>query len=52
MCGIAGIWNYSDPDCIEQMVSAMNHRGPDDHGTYKNNQITLGMARLAVIDTI
>ncbi len=51
MCGIAGIWNYSDPDCIEMMVSAMQHRGPDDRGIYKNKQVALGMARLAVIDT-
>jgi len=51
MCGIAGILNYPDPDSIEQMVSAMHHRGPDDQGTYQNIQISLGMTRLAIIDT-
>lgn len=51
MCGIAGIWNYSEPDPVERMVSAMHHRGPDDRGVYHDKAVILGMARLAVIDT-
>jgi asparagine synthase (glutamine-hydrolysing) len=33
------------------MVSAMRHRGPDDAGVFREDGITLGMARLAIIDT-
>lgn len=51
MCGIAGIWNYSEPDSVDRMVSAMHHRGPDDHGVYHDTIISFGMARLAIIDT-
>ena len=32
------------------MVQAMNHRGPDDHGTYRDDLVALGMTRLAIID--
>jgi len=32
------------------MVSAMRHRGPDDSGVFQGGGVTLGMARLAIID--
>ena len=32
------------------MVQAMNHRGPDDRGTYRDDRVALGMTRLAIID--
>jgi asparagine synthase (glutamine-hydrolysing) len=32
------------------MVAAMHHRGPDDRGVYSDSNISLGMARLAIID--
>jgi len=50
MCGVAGIWNFSDPTNISSMVSSLRHRGPDDQGIYQDRQIALGMTRLAVID--
>jgi len=50
MCGIAGTWNFSDSASISSMVSSMRHRGPDDQGIYQDNQVALGMTRLAVID--
>ncbi len=50
MCGIAGIWNFSDSASISSMVSSMRHRGPDDQGIYQDSQVALGMTRLAVID--
>lgn len=50
MCGIAGIWGGRYPDSISKMVSALHHRGPDDSGTYCDEQVSLGMARLAIID--
>ena len=33
------------------MVAAMHHRGPDDRGVLTRGDITLGMTRLAIIDT-
>jgi asparagine synthase (glutamine-hydrolysing) len=50
MCGICGIWGQSDPVKTDQMVAAMQHRGPDDRGVYHDANISLGMTRLAVID--
>ena len=32
------------------MVRAMRHRGPDDHGIYHDDTVSLGMTRLSVID--
>lgn len=50
MCGICGIWKKSDRQIVESMVLAMHHRGPDDEGTFVDEKVSLGMARLAVID--
>ncbi|MBN1450061.1 MAG: asparagine synthase (glutamine-hydrolyzing) [Anaerolineales bacterium] len=50
MCGICGIWNSPDPDKTSAMVAAMHHRGPDDSGMFSDDCISLGMARLAIID--
>ncbi|MEW6131441.1 MAG: asparagine synthase (glutamine-hydrolyzing) [Acidobacteriota bacterium] len=51
MCGICGIWGKDDPHTVRAMVDAMYHRGPDDFGIYHDSAITLGMTRLAIIDT-
>jgi asparagine synthase (glutamine-hydrolysing) len=32
------------------MVQAMHHRGPDDSGQFSDNQVSLGMTRLAILD--
>ena len=32
------------------MVAAMRHRGPDDSGLFWDEKVSMGMARLAVID--
>lgn len=50
MCGIAGIVGKHDQSRIESMVRAMRHRGPDDHGIYSDDAISMGMTRLAIID--
>lgn len=54
MCGIAGIIDFNNNkvsrERIELMVHKMNHRGPDDHGVYLNNNIGLGFVRLSIID--
>jgi len=53
MCGIAGIfgqeWHRAQ---LEAMVSAQNHRGPDDSGTLMSvsGSAALGHNRLSIID--
>jgi asparagine synthase (glutamine-hydrolysing) len=52
MCGICGkIGNPSvERDEIVRMISALEHRGPDDKGLYLNGGVGLGHARLSIID--
>lgn len=55
MCGIAGI-AFSDgaiPDAadrVRRMIELQNHRGPDGRGFYDSENVSLGHARLAIID--
>ena len=51
MCGICGIIGKSDRETLNAMVTAMRHRGPDDHGEFFSENVCLGMARLSIIDT-
>jgi asparagine synthase (glutamine-hydrolysing) len=58
MCGIAGIFNYSQTpnlvssELIRQMTDEIAHRGPDDDGVYisPNAMLGLGFRRLAIVD--
>lgn len=50
MCGICGIIGSSFQQNIEAMLSAMHHRGPDDSGIFRENSVTVGMTRLAILD--
>ncbi len=57
MCGICGFVDYSsgsDAGVISNMVSTMNHRGPDDRGHEFHNfdgmQVGIGHARLSILD--
>lgn len=50
MCGIAGVIGRSDTECVERMLNATRHRGPDDSGTFSDSYLTIGMNRLAIID--
>lgn len=58
MCGIAGIFNYSNiqPEITQVLLTRMSdiirHRGPDDDGTYISKDRTVGFTfrRLAIID--
>jgi asparagine synthase (glutamine-hydrolysing) len=49
MCGING-FTWEDPHLIEKMNHVLQHRGPDDQGTYIDDKITLGHRRLSIID--
>ena len=53
MCGIAGVIGGNVPDLdqvLETMLSTIEHRGPDDKGTWVVPGIGLGMQRLSIID--
>src|SRR4051794_17600370 len=59
MCGIAGFWDPSrgvGKAKLEQiaiiMASGLQHRGPDDQGTWAdaNASLALGHRRLAILD--
>jgi asparagine synthase (glutamine-hydrolysing) len=52
MCGICGFAGNGDIGDLEQMTSALVHRGPDDDGLWydKSKGIFLGHRRLSVID--
>lgn len=50
MCGITGTINHREKSTIKLMTDAIRHRGPDDEGFYKDEQVALGMRRLSIID--
>ncbi|HEU5443908.1 MAG TPA: hypothetical protein VFU61_08785, partial [Steroidobacteraceae bacterium] len=49
MCGICG-FNWSDERLIERMKARLVHRGPDDHGSYVAEGVSLGHRRLSIVD--
>src|SRR5581483_11294474 len=49
MCGICG-FNWADGALIERMKGLLVHRGPDDHGSYVAEGISLGHRRLSIVD--
>lgn len=52
MCGICGfVSNVDDKKTIiDNMMDKIAHRGPDDKGTYIDNDVALGHRRLSIID--
>lgn len=54
MCGIAGYVSLNglsvDRQPIEQMISAMKHRGPDAQTVHRDGSVGFGHARLSIID--
>jgi asparagine synthase (glutamine-hydrolysing) len=52
MCGITGGIGPSAPQqfLLNAQLKSIEHRGPDDIGTYLNNGIALGMCRLAIVE--
>ncbi len=49
MCGIAG-FSWQDEELVAKMMQKLAHRGPDCHGTYSDEQISLGHQRLSILD--
>jgi asparagine synthase (glutamine-hydrolysing) len=52
MCGISGGIGASAPSkqLLDAQLESIEHRGPDDSGTYLNQEISLGMCRLAIVE--
>ena len=55
MCGICGIYEFkshgtADPRIVAAMLHVLHHRGPDDAGSFLDNDLALGMRRLSIID--
>ena len=52
MCGITGGVGSSAPSkqLLDSQLISLQHRGPDDSGTYVNKGIGLGMGRLAIVE--
>ena len=52
MCGIAGGVGVSAPSkgLLDSQLKSIEHRGPDDTGSYLNHGISLGMCRLAIVE--
>jgi asparagine synthase (glutamine-hydrolysing) len=52
MCGISGGIGKSAPsrDLLDAQLASIEHRGPDDKGTFIGHQIGLGMCRLAIVE--
>ena len=38
-------------EMMTEMVTQINHRGPDGQGVWTDSRVVLGHARLAIIDT-
>jgi len=52
VCGICGIIGEkaNNKGSLSTMLQAIAHRGPDDEGTFADNNIALGHRRLSIID--
>jgi asparagine synthase (glutamine-hydrolysing) len=55
MCGIIGVYNQSEKNLVDrqillQMLAMIRHRGPDGFGIYRDESVSLGSARLSIID--
>jgi asparagine synthase (glutamine-hydrolysing) len=49
MCGICG-FSWADQQLLERMKSTIRHRGPDAHGSYVAEGVSLGHQRLSIVD--
>ena len=52
MCGISEILSDTRRDAIVPMTQAIEHRGPDASGYYRDEHVALGNRRLSIIDLV
>lgn len=53
MCGIAGFTHWEKQRAPERILAAtisLKHRGPDQHGTWESDHVSLGAVRLKIQD--
>jgi asparagine synthase (glutamine-hydrolysing) len=50
MCGICGMYGFTDLSLINKMLDIVRHRGPDEKGCYSDDHIAMGIQRLSIID--
>lgn len=50
MCGISGMFGSPEPSIVRGMTRLQHHRGPDGTGFWNDEHISLGHARLAIVD--
>ena len=53
MCGIAGFTHKNwapEAERIERATATLSHRGPDQRGVYRSGVLSMGAARLKIID--
>lgn len=55
MCGIVGIFGFGggltgQQNTLELMANSLNHRGPDEKGSYFSDNVAFGFRRLSIID--
>ena len=53
MCGIAGFTHRRsrpEPDLIRRATLSLQHRGPDQHGFFHSDTVSLGAVRLKILD--
>jgi len=53
MCGIVGAYHLKEKreTNLSLALSSLSKRGPDSHGVYQNEGLTMGQTRLSIIDT-
>ncbi len=51
MCSIAGVLNGDKKDIVK-LINSMSHRSPDEKGIYHDQNISIGMGRLKIIDLV
>ncbi len=49
MCGICG-FTWTDDGTLDRMVDRLRHRGPDARGVHRGDGVSLGHARLSILD--
>ena len=54
MCGFAVLLRTdgrpAEPAIIHDMIAVLQHRGPDDAGTFFSGQVGMGFRRLSILD--
>lgn len=50
MCGIAGFSGFRNDELLRAMTEILKHRGPDDFGYHIEDDVSLGVRRLSIID--